>query len=133
MLPTRIKKAARRTEQKTVLLLRRGAEVLVTQRPAKGLLASLWEFPCLAGGLTAAEVAEIYSLPEAAVTPLGKATHIFTHILWEMEGYMVQLGQDAPIPEGCLSVLPEELFAGYAVPSAYAAYLKVLREETQNS
>lgn len=133
LLPTRIKKNARRTEQKTVLLLRRGAEVLICQRPAKGLLASLWEFPCLAGDLTAAEVAEIYSLPETAVTPLGKATHIFTHILWEMEGYMVQLGQGAPLPQGCLSVLPQELFAGYPIPSAYAAYLKVLREEMQNS
>lgn len=128
-LPTRIKKNARRTEQKTVLLLRRGAEVLLCQRPAKGLLASLWEFPCMEGLLTAAEVAEAYGVPEAAVAPLGRASHIFTHIVWEMTGYAVQLGADAPIVPGCITLLPEELFAGYPVPAAYAAYLKTLREE----
>ena len=79
-LPTRQKKAGRRREHKTVLLLCRPGEVQITQRPARGLLASLWEFPTLPGQHTAAEVAELFSAPLSAVTALGSATHIFTHI-----------------------------------------------------
>ena len=81
-LPTRQKKPRRRKEEKTVLLLCRPGEVQITQRPADGLLASLWEFPTLPGLHTSAEVAELLSVPTEAVTPLGPATHIFTHIEW---------------------------------------------------
>lgn len=126
-LPTRQKKPRRRREEKTVLLLCRPGEVQITQRPADGLLASLWEFPTLPGLHTAAEIAELLSLSPDAVTPLGHAQHIFTHIEWQMEGYRVALSDDFPLWNGCISVPVSELFERYPVPSAYAAYLKTLR------
>ena len=96
-LPTRQKKPRRRKEEKTVLLLCRPGEVQITQRPADGLLASLWEFPTLPGLHTSAEVAELLSVPTEAVTPLGPATHIFTHIEWQMQGYRVELPPETPL------------------------------------
>lgn len=126
-LPTRQKKPRRRKEEKTVLLLCRPGEVQITQRPADGLLASLWEFPTLPGLHTSAEVAELLSVPTEAVTPLGPATHIFTHIEWQMQGYRVELPPEAPLWGGCISIPVAELFASYPIPSAYAAYLKTLR------
>lgn len=126
-LPTRQKKPRRRQEEKTVLLLCRPGEVQITQRPANGLLASLWEFPTLPGLHTAAEIAELLSVPESAVAPLGHAVHIFSHIEWQMEGYRVELPQDAPLWGGCISIPAAELFENYPIPSAYAAYLKTLR------
>ena len=126
-LPTRQKKPRRRKEEKTVLLLCRPGEVQITQRPADGLLASLWEFPTLPGLHTSAEVAELLSVPTEAVTPLGPATHIFTHIEWQMQGYRVELPPKAPLWGGCISIPVAELFASYPIPSAYAAYLKTLR------
>ena len=123
-LPTRQKKPRRRKEEKTVLLLCRLGEVQITQRPADGLLASLWEFPTLPGLHTSAEVAELLSVPTEAVTPLGPATHIFTHIEWQMQGYRVELPPKAPLWGGCVSIPVAELFASYPIPSAYAAYLK---------
>lgn len=128
-LPTRIKKQSRRTEQKTVLLLCRGDEVMICQRPEKGLLASLWEFPTLPGLLSTEEAAEAVSLPPEAITELGRAGHIFTHILWEMVGYRITLPPDAPTPSGCIAVPRGAVFADYPIPSAYAVYLKALREE----
>lgn len=125
-LPTRQKKAARRTEEKTVLLLRQGERVLLRQRPAKGLLASLWEFPSLPGLLTGQEVAEAFDVPPEQVHPLGGAEHIFTHIVWKMTGYEVSLDTGVPLPEGTVSVLPQEVLAGYPIPSAYGAYRKRL-------
>ena len=126
-LPTRQKKPRRRKEEKTVLLLCRPGEVQITQRPADGLLASLWEFPTLPGLHTSAEVAELLSVPTEAVPPLGPATHIFTHIEWQMQGYRVELPPKAPLWGGCISIPVAELFASYPIPSAYAAYLKTLR------
>ena len=126
-LPTRQKKPRRRKEEKTVLLLCRPGEVQITQRPADGLLASLWEFPTLPGLHTSAEVAELLSVPTEAVTPLGPATHIFTHIEWQMQGYRVELPPKAPLWGGCVSIPVAELFASYPIPSAYAAYFKTLR------
>ena len=126
-LPTRQKKPRRRKEEKTVLLLCRPGEVQITQRPADGLLASLWEFPTLPGLHTSAEVAELLSVPTEAVTPLGPATHIFTHIEWQMQGYRVELPPKTPLWGGCVSIPVAELFASYPIPSAYAAYLKTLR------
>ena len=126
-LPTRQTKPRRRKEEKTVLLLCRPGEVQITQRPADGLLASLWEFPTLPGLHTSAEVAELLSVPTEAVTPLGPATHIFTHIEWQMQGYRVELPPKAPLWGGCVSIPVAELFASYPIPSAYAAYLKTLR------
>ena len=126
-LPTRQKKPRRRKEEKTVLLLCRPGEVQITQRPADGLLASLWEFPTLPGLHTSAEVAELLSVPTEAVTPLGPATHIFTHIEWQMQGYRVELPPETPLWGGCISIPVAELFASYPIPSAYAAYLKTLR------
>lgn len=122
-LPTRSKKAARRTEEKTVLLLRPGEDVLLRQRPAKGLLASLWEFPTLPGKQSADEVAAALGVGVQALLPLGDAEHIFTHIVWKMTGYEVTLPENAPLPEGCRRVSIGELLSGYPVPSAYGAYL----------
>ena len=88
---------------------------------------SLWEFPTLPGLHTSAEVAELLSVPTEAVTPLGPATHIFTHIEWQMQGYRVELPPETPLWGGCISIPVAELFASYPIPSAYAAYLKTLR------
>ena len=85
-LPTRQKKPRRRQEEKTVLLLCRPGEVQITQRPANGLLASLWEFPTLPGLHTVAEIAELLSVPESAVAPLGRAGHVYSRFEWHMEG-----------------------------------------------
>ena len=81
----------------------------------------------LPGLHTSAEIAELLSVPAEAVTPLGPATHIFTHIEWQMQGYRVELPPEAPLWGGCISIPVAELFASYPIPSACAAYLKTLR------
>ena len=64
---------------------------------------------------TSAEVAELLSVPTEAVTPLGPATHIFTHIEWQMQGYRVELPPKAPLWGGCVSIPVAELFASYPI------------------
>lgn len=44
-IPVRKAKKERRKEERTVFLLKYGDEVALKKRPAKGLLAKMWEFP----------------------------------------------------------------------------------------
>lgn len=130
MLPVRAAKKARRVENRTVLLARCGPLVGIRRRPAKGLLAGLWELPALAGHLSpeetrAALAAQGWQMQK--LLSLRPAKHIFTHVEWHMNGYYIELA--AP-PDGLTFVSPAALRADYALPSAFRAFLSVIEEET---
>ena len=93
-LPVRISKTKKRTEEKTVFLLLRDEHVALRQRPDSGLLAGLWEYPHVEGTLE--ESAAAAQLSAWGVSPRRwiksvKFHHIFTHIRWEMTGYVVEV------------------------------------------
>ncbi len=89
-LPVLPPKADKRPQQLAVALIFRGGKVLVRRRPDEGLLAGLFEFPNFPGARTEAEVRE--GLQELGVTtgtlaPAGSARHVFTHLVWRMDGW----------------------------------------------
>ena len=95
VLPVRAPKGERRTEERTplVLLTDDGRAALV-RRPDKGLLAGLWDLPTLEGFCGEAQV-RAYLEDEGcrvlSIEKLPPARHIFTHIVWEMRGYLVRV------------------------------------------
>lgn len=98
-LPVRQKKKARRVEQKTVFLLLRDGNVALRQRPDEGLLAGLWEYPHAEGLLD--EAAAAAQLAHWGITPHRwiktiSFKHEFTHIRWEMVGYILEIQGDGP-------------------------------------
>lgn len=142
-LPVIEKKAPRRIEKRTVLLVRTAdGSILIKKRPAKGLLAGLWEFPNPEGHLTEAQVlawCAARGLSSRDVRPLPPARHVFTHLEWDMTGYEIWL--DAPGRTGLLreasaaeSSAPDQneadggfvpvrqVLSDFALPSAFAAY-----------
>ena len=127
-LPVRNKKPARKIEKKTVLVLYYEGKILLRQRPPKGLLASLWEFPSAKGLLPAGDAARLCGAAPDTVTALGPAKHIFTHKEWHMEGFFLAPAARGPLPAGYRWVLPQELWEDFPVPSAYSVYLARLRE-----
>lgn len=130
MLPVRAAKKARRVENRTVLLARCGPLVGIRRRPAKGLLAGLWELPALEGHLSPEETRAALATQGWQVQKLlslRPAKHIFTHVEWHMNGYYIELA--AP-PAGLTFVSPAALRADYALPSAFRAFLSVIEEET---
>lgn len=120
-LPVRKAKKARKRENRTVLLLCCGNEVALKKRPAKGLLANMWEFPNETGHRTAAEISQRYG---GTVKNLGSDVHIFTHLEWHMVGYAVQSAEKPVIDE--VQWIKKEEIAGYAIPSAFAFFKKEL-------
>ena len=118
--PVKTPPKARRQEERTVLLLRCGSRYAIRQRPKNGLLAGLWEFPNESGRLSRAEL--LARFPQAlSVSDCGPAAHIFTHVEWHMQGFLVDLPEE-------LSDLtwetPQAIRERYSVPTALKAYLK---------
>lgn len=98
-LPVRAKKKEKRLEQLTVFLLRREGRIALRRRPKEGLLAGLWEYPHVPGVLD--ETAAAAQLAEWGISPHQwtkklTAKHEFTHIRWEMTGYVLDVQGDGP-------------------------------------
>lgn len=131
-LPHKGKARPRKIEQKTVLLIRDGEKVLLHRRPRRGLLAGMYEFPNLEGHLTREEVTryvEGMELLPLKVEPLEDARHIFSHIEWQMTGYMIRVAQLDDLDgqkEGYVFAEAEVSEEKYAIPSAFARYTRYM-------
>ena len=127
--PNKPPKKARRKEKLTVLLLRRGERFALSLRPDGGLLAGLWQFPNFTGHLSpedAKSVAEGFSLFPVGVTRLPDAKHIFTHVEWDMTGYLVECAEES---DAFLFATPEEILRTYPIASAFRAYRQIAAPE----
>lgn len=121
-LPVKAKKKERRIEEKTVLVLIDGeGRAALERRPARGLLAGLWQLPLLSGHATEKELhqaLEGWGMQVQSLRPLENAVHIFSHVEWHMTGWLVQVRGEGPFTW----TAPEELEERYALPSAFRAY-----------
>jgi len=139
-LPLRIVKTKRKFEDLTVLLLRvkdgdGNPRYVIRRRPDSGLLAGLYEFPYMSGHADPDRVAEALTLEGATVhhiTPLPEGKHVFTHITWQMRGYLCDVTlPDSHIEDGlCHGLLAgaEDMAAQYSIPSAFVVYKNICFE-----
>ena len=128
-------KAKERTiEEKTILIIRDAELAVLHKRPAKGLLAGMYEFPSMKGFCTAEEVKEYLTengLQVLRIQPLEDAKHVFSHREWHMKGYLIRVDELAPKKAGpdsadWIYIEPRETKDRYPIPSAFAAYAKGL-------
>lgn len=125
-IPVKKKAKARKIEERTVLIFKDGKQIAIRKRPAKGLLAGLYEFPNLEGKLSMDEVTE-YSkeigLMPVRVQELPETKHIFSHIEWHMIGYEVIVDElEKTNEKGFLFIHPEQIKKEYSIPSAFEKY-----------
>lgn len=147
-LPVKASKKARRIQERTVLVIRDSGRCAVRRRPGKGLLAGLYELPNLEGHISREEaLAQVQSwgFSPIRITPLPGAKHIFSHIEWQMTGYMVlvedpeqdeaetvqEYAPDHMAPakgpgDGILFVETARTEREYPIPAAFAAYTEYL-------
>lgn len=123
--PKKRAKPPRRVEERTLLLLERGDRLAIERRPAKGLLASMWELPNLAGTLTrdeAVAAVRALGLEPLRLTPLPPYRHVFTHVEWRVSGWRVKLPPEGE-GRGLTWADGDELRGKYPLPSAFRPYL----------
>ncbi len=127
-LPVLPKTRPQKVIQWTVLIIRSGDRVLLRQRTEK-LLQGLWCFPMLEGFLTPEDsVDEVYkSLGLLTRTPCsrGKARHVFTHQVWDMNLISLSSEADTPAPRG-YQWIPVPDIGKIALPSAMNAAVRAI-------
>lgn len=127
-LPVKSKAKERRIEKKTVFVFQDGDHVAIRKRPAKGLLAGLYEFPNLEGHLTEEEALSYckqIGLSPLRIQRLKDGKHIFSHVEWQMIGYRIRVDElERSCTEKMLFIHPEEIQAEYPIPAAFETYTK---------
>lgn len=129
VLPVKKKALRRKREERTVLLIRNGEKVILRKRPAKGLLAGMYEFPNEKGYMeiqdVIAYVKKMRLLP-LRVEALAEAKHIFSHVEWHMRGYQVRVADLKDEKTDLLFVEASDFAERYPMPSAFASYMEYL-------
>ena len=134
-LPVKAPKKQRSLENRTVLVIQDGEKTVIQKRPKKGLLAGLYELPNLGGHLSRDEVlaeVERMQLEPLYIEKLPDAKHVFSHIEWRMTGYRIRvasLDTDREMP--FIFAEKKQSERQYAIPSAFRAYVKYMKEETE--
>ena len=127
-LPVKSKAKARKIEKKTIFIFKDGENVAIRKRPAKGLLASLYELPNVEGHLSekeALEYSQKIGLAPLHIKELGEAKHIFSHVEWHMIGYAIKVDElEKSCTEKMLFIHPEEVENEYPIPAAFEKYAK---------
>jgi A/G-specific adenine glycosylase len=119
MLPVKTPKAAKRSEQLTVFILKCGERLALRRRVGSGLLPDLWELPNLPGSLSDTEAvaaAARWGTEPLALLKSSERSHIFTHIRWTMTCYFIDCRAEAP---GFVWASPDELRDTYPLPTAF--------------
>ncbi len=119
-LPVKPAKKPRKIQRRNVYLIFYHDMVAIRRRPSRGLLAGLWEFPN--------EPAPWPCPVEGQREPAGEGKHVFTHIEWRMEAFLVKTFH-ARLPEGWVWAGREELESVYTIPSAFGAFLPTVARE----
>ncbi|WP_322170423.1 A/G-specific adenine glycosylase [Acutalibacter caecimuris] len=114
-LPVLPEKKPRPVEMRTVYLIFHQGQVALRQRPAKGLLAGLWEFPN--------ELAPWPCPVKGPKRDAGHAKHIFTHVEWRMSAYVVD-AESAILPTGWRWAQDLD---DYPIPSAFAGFTGLVK------
>jgi A/G-specific adenine glycosylase len=116
------------TRRTTMLILRRGGEVLLERRPSVGVWGGLWSFPEVRRGDDAvAAGAQRYGCEVAGLTRLGSLRHGFTHFTLEITPIVASVRRLRPrAAQPGVVWLPIEEALGAAVPVPVRKLLKAL-------
>lgn len=133
-LPVKNKPRKRKIEERTVILLSGSKGIALRKRPAKGLLAGMYEIPAIAGHVSDEEVLEY--VKEIGYHPLHirqieDHVHIFSHIEWNMKAFLLRIDEISDSMKkdkrnDFFFVSPEEIQTNYPLPSAFAPYRKYI-------
>lgn len=129
-IPVKARKATRVHQSITVVIFCNDeGKVYIRKRPNSGLLKGLWEFYLIEESLTVDEINtrfDSYAIPYQQWTDLGKSKHIFSHIEWMMQGYLVEIKGSVDFGVGIWKKIQD--LEQVAFPTALKGYLELLRK-----
>lgn len=129
-LPVKKPLRKRRCEKLSVVVVLCENRILLEKRPKSGLLAGMWQPLVLDGHLNAEQICAELADREVFVREICEgdaSTHIFTHLEWHMRNVICR-DDAAALPPHCVFASSEELREIYAVPSAFAGAMNLLKK-----
>lgn len=127
-LPVKRPKREKRQEDRTVFISCCEGRYALEKRPAKGLLAGLWQFPNVEGKLQTQQAlaqAEEMGLCPREILRQVERRHIFTHIQWNMRGIYLESAR----MDGSYSwFTPEEIRQQAALPTAFRLFWEEIED-----
>ncbi|MGD6943233.1 A/G-specific adenine glycosylase [Cytobacillus gottheilii] len=139
-LPIKTKnKKQKHVKMAAAILVNDKGEILIQKRPAKGLLANLWEFPNVESTLSYVDekalledrFADLYSGNVHLNRSIGQLEHVFSHLIWNINIYA------GTIDDGSASELQNVKFVSieeldqYAFPVPYQKMFRMYQLEKE--
>ena len=124
--PVSVNKTKRIEEAKTILLFVYQDEVMINKRSEKGMLAGLYEFCTIDTRMNQDDVDEYCKKENISVSEIEKLeqqSFVFTHRIWNMDGYLVKLKEKTD-----RMFVPISTLSAYAIPSVFSYYRNMLIE-----
>ncbi len=122
-LPVKKQKSVRKLEERTLLLLiSPEGRTALSRRPGKGVLAGMWEYPAVSGFLKEEEISAVlkeWDVEAESVRNSGRGKHIFTHLEWHMNSWLVRCGNESA---RFAWVTKKELDEEHSIPSAFKMF-----------
>ncbi len=121
-LPKKLPKRPKKQAEKTVFILCCDGCYALEKRPDQGLLAGLWQFPEAEGKLPlpqALEHLEKLGVSVKEVRRQVQKSHIFTHIIWEMQGLYLEVSNQC---EKFTWLSADRIEQTAALPTAYRQF-----------
>lgn len=123
-IPKREKKSKRKHEKITVMIIQYKDKVAIKKRKSTGLLANMYEFPNILGHLTVEEIKEWCCNNNLTVKNISegkKHKHVFTHVEWDMTGYIVEV---EGISNSFIWDTRDNILNNYPIPTAFLKFKK---------
>jgi A/G-specific adenine glycosylase len=130
-LPYRSQNPKQIVINRIIFLISKKDSVLIHLRPAKGLLASMWEFPGVEGNREIAEshFRKEYKMDVHLEKKLFAAEHVFTHRHWKMTLYEASLENINQLDEKVFKWARIEDLDKYPIPNAFKAILDYVKKQ----
>lgn len=121
-IPAKRKKKIVPIRNITVVVLKCNELFGIRKRPSKGLLANMYEFYNEEGHADELKIKRTFP-DHGAVTKLKNSKHKFTHLVWNMVGYIVDVDlQDNEY----IWLTKDDINEYYSIPTAFKEYKKEL-------
>lgn len=118
-IPLKVAKKKNPSYKKTVLLVKYKDFYAIEKRPDKGLLRSMYQFPLFDEHLQEGDLAQYFTNNQISIQKLKNSKHKFSHLEWDMIGYLVTLEDKDPRYD---FVETTEIVSKYSIPSAFKEY-----------
>ncbi|MCQ2385731.1 MAG: A/G-specific adenine glycosylase [Clostridia bacterium] len=127
-IPFRSPNTERNIVRISVFLLHANGKFCIRKRPDDGLLSGLWEFPNREEKGVFVPPSDVYGAKILGIIPLFPSRHLFTHIEWEMDGYLAECIPPEKDTGTVRFVTPEELEETYPIASAFRAFKEFIAQ-----